>query len=306
MDNNRLYNYISYGNVPKTWRSAYRFDQSIKSLSISMKRALRDAISNGHFITCKKNTADSLVMRCLCSENGKLTEEGKVVALRLVSLKKQCEFLGIEIESLELKKKYADPSVDASFHFIRQGHRCSYCEGIALRKVLSCLYAHRIFEIPGKEDRHTFFLDGLYHYDLVYNLNCGVEGTFHLPFKEYNYNSLTDELLNTINECNRDTFLINYRYLYPKGYCCNGVDESFAVQLYDLIGLDRFGKLARMIYSDPFAFSKGWPDLTLIRDGSVELLEVKTTDKLHESQLITISSVKNNINIKVKVLNVKE
>ena len=81
------------------------------------------------------------------------------------------------------------------------------------------------------------------------------------------------------------------------------MDELFAVQLFDLIGLESLRGLASVIFSDLPTFYSGWPDLTLIRDGSVELLEVKTTDKLQESQLITVPAIAKNI--KVKILNVK-
>jgi hypothetical protein len=241
-------------------------------------------------------TLNALRARRLVDKNNKLTETGTIVGLKTVSLKKQCEIIGIQIETLKLKREYADPSVNALFYFMKQGNRGSYCEGVAIRKVLFCLYAHRLIKIPIKKGNNDFF-DGLSTYPFAVGLDMllNTDGV-------QDYDSLTEELLSAINECNRDIFLTNYRELFPKGLCWYGVDELFAVQLFDLLGIEELKNLARIIFSEPSAFYVGWPDLTLIRDGSVELLEVKTTDKLHESQLITIPAIIENCNINVKIL----
>ncbi len=278
-----------------TWRS--EFDWKDVVLSPTMRDALKKLLFGGNTsIKLPVRTLNALRARRLVGKNNKLTEAGTVVGLKVVSLKKQCEFLGIQIETLKIKREYGDPSVDALFYFMRQGNRCSYCEGIAIRKVLFCLYAHRLVEIPRKKGGNTFF-DGLSTYPFAVGLDMFVDMD-----SVQDYDSLTDELLHTINECTRDTFLTNYRELFPKGYCWHGVDELFAVQLFDLLGIERFENLARIIFSDPSTFYTGWPDLTLIRNGSVELLEIKTIDKLHESQLITIPAIIENCNINVKIL----
>lgn len=283
--------------MKSTWRSEFYWKD------VKLSPTMRDTLK---MLLFKKNTSiklpvltlNALRARRLVDKNNKLTEAGTVVGLKVASLKKQCEFLGIQIETLKLKREYGDPAVDALFYFMRQGNRCSYCEGIAIRKVLFCLYAHRLVEIPRKKGGNTF-LDGLRTYPFAVGLDMFLDMD-----SVQDYDSLTDELLHTINECSRDTFLTNYRELFPKGYCWNSVDELFAVQIFDLLGIEKLKNLARIIFSDPNTFYTGWPDLTLIRDESVELLEIKTTDKLHESQLITIPAIIENGNINVKILNI--
>lgn len=278
-----------------TWRSEFYWKDAI--LSPAMRDALKKLLLEGNTsIKLPVRTLNALRDRRLVDKDNKLTEAGTIVGLKAVSLRKQCEFLGIQIETLKLKREYSDPSVDALFYFMRQGDRCSYCEGVAIRKVLFCLYAHRLIKIPIKKGDNAFF-DGL----STYTFGVGLDMLLNTDGVQ-DYDSLTEELLSTINECNRDIFLTNYRELFPKGLCWYGVDELFAVQLFDLLGIEELKNLARIIFSDPYAFYKGWPDLTLIRDGSVELLEVKTTDKLHESQLITIPAIRENCNINVKIL----
>jgi hypothetical protein len=47
-----------------------------------------------------------------------------------------------------------------------------------------------------------------------------------------------------------------------------------------------------VFFSDPYAYAKGWPYLTLVEVGEVRFIEVKTTDRLHISQIITIGKMK--------------
>ena len=285
--------------LKNTWRSEFSCKDVV--LSPAMRNSLKKYLLDGNVsIKLPARTLNALRARKLVGGNNKLTKAGTVVALKTVSLEKQCEILRIPIETLKLKREYVDPSIDALFYFKRQGNMCSSCEGVAIRKVIFCLYAHKLIKIPIKKGENSFF-DGLRTYPFAVGLDILLDMD---SIQDSDYDSFTDELLSTIDVCSRDTFLANYRELFPKGFCWNGVDELFAAQLFDILGTDELGNLARIILSDPDVFNKGWPDLTLIRDGVVELLEVKTTDKLHESQLITIPAMLESSSINVKVLNI--
>lgn len=67
-----------------------------------------------------------------------------------------------------------------------------------------------------------------------------------------------------------------------------GVDRDFVTALYHALGPDRCAAIASRFLTDPYAYSKGWPDLIWVEDGRVGLIEVKTTDRLHRSQIVTI------------------
>ena len=67
-----------------------------------------------------------------------------------------------------------------------------------------------------------------------------------------------------------------------------GVDQDLIQQLFRALGNSRCAALARRYLADPYAYSKGWPDLVWVNEKTVGLSEVKTTDRLHWSQVITI------------------
>lgn len=59
--------------------------------------------------------------------------------------------------------------------------------------------------------------------------------------------------------------------------------------------------IAKKISESPYTYKNGWPDLTLIKEGKLTFVEVKTNDKLHESQLITIPAMRDIIPSEFKV-----
>ena len=64
--------------------------------------------------------------------------------------------------------------------------------------------------------------------------------------------------------------------------------------------------LANQFQMDPYRFRSGWPDLTLVNGEYIEFVEVKTTDKLHYSQIDTISFMKDLTPYKFKVVRIKK
>ena len=100
MDKKSLYNSWS-PTISETWRSTYCFKKITKQLSLTMKYALKDSIYNDNKLSCKTTTLKSLIQRNLSDENGKLTEEGKVVGISILPLKKQAEVLDIKINNIK-------------------------------------------------------------------------------------------------------------------------------------------------------------------------------------------------------------
>lgn len=64
------------------------------------------------------------------------------------------------------------------------------------------------------------------------------------------------------------------------------------LELFDALGKDKLFDIAKIFSCDPYQYRKGWPDITIWKDGVVKFLEVKSPgDKLHNSQKIIINSI---------------
>jgi len=163
--------------------------------------------------------------------------------------------------------------------------------------VLYCSYFHRLPELTKEGWKH--FMEGMGTMPLAIGL-----GLFDFENFVKDYATIADDLKETVATVTRDTFLRNYRTLFKKGYCWLGAEESFVTQLFDNLGNERLTRILDTFLVDPYAFSQGWPDLTIIGGEGIHLIEVKEKDKLTVSQLITIPAMAKAAHITVKVLQV--
>jgi hypothetical protein len=280
-----------------TWRSEFNW-QRLK-LSKSMQTALKALISNKDSLeSVSSRTLSALKDRNLLNSSGLLTKPGVVAGRSLLPTRKQCEALCIPIENVDLPRKYDDPAVDGMYYLKTQGFFCTYSEGAVLRKILFCLYFHRLSSLT--KEGWKYFMDGMGTMPLAIGL-----GVF--DFEDYvkDFSTIEDDILQTVSEVTRDEFLTNYRRLFKKGFCWLGADEYFTGRLFDLLGKDRLTRIVKTLFRDPYAFSQGWPDLTAITQDEVQFIEVKAKDKLTVSQLITIPEMIGAADISVKVLQIK-
>jgi hypothetical protein len=82
------------------------------------------------------------------------------------------------------------------------------------------------------------------------------------------------------------------------GFDCSMLDffpnlkEWHFIECFQSISATRLHSIAKIFATDPYEYRKGWPDLTLWRDGAIAFKEVKAPgDKLHASQKNTIENL---------------
>ncbi|NTU73919.1 VRR-NUC domain-containing protein [Candidatus Roizmanbacteria bacterium] len=75
------------------------------------------------------------------------------------------------------------------------------------------------------------------------------------------------------------------QYSFKKNYPFQGILQNFLTSLADSVDSDFIAKIAAIFFRNPYDYRSGWPDLTVIDKNGVSFIEVKTTDRLHESQL---------------------
>lgn len=119
----------------------------------------------------------------------------------------------------------------------------------------------------------------------------------HLQFK-----FTLDDLLGCIELADLDQIIRVFRAMSaPRSSL--GLDNSMLdffphlrewhfLELFEHLGRERLRDIAEVFGRDPYEYRKGWPDLTLWRDGEVIFKEVKAPgDQLHASQRKTIRDV---------------
>ena len=64
-----------------------------------------------------------------------------------------------------------------------------------------------------------------------------------------------------------------------------GLKLSMFLELLEALGKNKIFEIAKIFSIDPYEYRKGWPDLTIWRNGIVKFLEVKSPgDSLSQSQ----------------------
>jgi hypothetical protein len=92
-----------------------------------------------------------------------------------------------------------------------------------------------------------------------------------------------------------------------RGHKWIGVDRDFIMAEFQALGSTRCAAIAESllrIASSEFGRG-GWPDLTCIEGNELEMIEVKTTDRLLPTQIATIPRIMGEFQIPVRIVQVE-
>lgn len=82
------------------------------------------------------------------------------------------------------------------------------------------------------------------------------------------------------------------------------ISEAGLLALWHGIGPAGLAQIALSFMHDPYGFRTGWPDLPISQGVRVQFVEIKTTDRLHHSQLSTIRDFLLPLGLSVSVLQI--
>lgn len=282
--------------VPSTWRSTYNFDGVIKRLSKETKAVLRDAIANNNTCSCNKQIFKSLIKLNLCNDLGELTHEGIVTSIALLPLERQAEILSLPINKLELNYKNA-PEIDVMKYLLTNNYQyVCYSEGGIIMTLIFCMCFKEIYQ---NWQQHPWCKEYGKDYAISYLYSGGILSYEELL--EFNP-ELPKYLLDSILKANEDdivkAFTIIRKWHKDMGWSgdnwpfrdWSGLSLELLLAVYKILNNKKLTSIAKVFFTDPYAFGKGWPDLLAIDENNrLMLSEVKTTDKLYVSQIINIA-----------------
>ena len=246
-----------------------------KRLTAEMKSALREMLDGdaGEF---KRGTLKALVSRDFVDPDAQLTLEGWKQALVISALPKQCAHLGIDLERLEGLEFNGDPERTAWKYFLENGYFGSYCEGGALLLLIRAAALDTLEQLnpfKSRQDACLRFTEA----QLKIHEN-------HIP-----------EIADAVEHADTDMIVRSFGEIYQSlmiQEAYPGLTEEAMVALFNVIGSARLRQFTEAIAEDPYQYRSGWPDLTLTNGQRLIWAEVKTTDKLHMSQITTIHRMK--------------
>jgi hypothetical protein len=237
-----------------------------------MRKALVSAIE-GTQLPLNSKTSTALSARNLLSADGSLTSEGWDLAVVFSNLDSQCKKLGIFYEQVNGLNNKALPEETAYEYFQKQGFLGTYCEGGAILLLIRSAALEVLANLntfQSRDDARTRFTEAqLYIHSEHIRQICTAISV-----------STSAKVEQAFEEIYRSARI---REWFP------GLDSKVMGRFFDAIGGMRLAKITEAIAEAPYEYRSGWPDLTLVDDaGGLLWVEVKTTDKLHLSQVKTI------------------
>jgi hypothetical protein len=215
------------------------------------------------------------------------------------SLTNQCKVLDLAIEDLHLDD-LRNPELKAFQYFQNSGYVGSYCEGgaigIAIKSLcLDWLTRDSIYYQAGWSGRGGA---------INARQDVCLRGVSALAYVDKHK---LNDLYHAIRKSSKQTYLRAFNEIISYGMINEwypGLTIEFAEALLDSLDKEVFIAIAEWLSRYP-SHRNGWPDLTLVKNGKVEFVEAKTSDKLHFSQLVTIPAIMKIVPADVWVLRLK-
>ena len=157
----------------------------------------------------------------------------------------------------------------------------------------------KILEVAGEESSGKSLLA----YDFEDGIEFVRETYYIFKFTKQDEESISN-IYNELRNISKNEFIENFKIIYSHKInqeYAPGITEEFASSMFDNVSRDLFIKIFELIRSHE-SYYNGWPDLTLISNVVLKLIEIKTTDKLHDSQIKTIPMLTEKLGIDVSVL----
>lgn len=190
-------------------------------------------------------------------------------------LAEQCLQLDITHEKIEGLPYGKMPEIDALNHFSAQGFIGAYCEGgpVLLLIKAAALDVLAQFNFRDRSDTCTRFTEA------------------QLTI----YKESSELILNAIRNTDVAQVARNFKEIYSfpqirKYY--PGLTTDIMSSLFTAIGAERLAQITAAIMENPYSYRAGWPDLTMVNGSDMLWVEIKTTDRLHMSQIMTIFRMK--------------
>lgn len=257
-------------------------------LTTVMQKGLTNLLMGKRY-AYSNNTTNALIKRGLMTEQGTITDQGRELAITFLPLKEQCEQL--ELRIYEIAGPYnSEPEYFLWQHFKEKGFEVAYCEGgafLTLMKAAALPVLAEINTFGSRDDACTRFLEAQF--------------TIH---KEK-----SGDILDVIEHATLRDIQANFEEIYEHlivQQAYPGIEKSFISSLFIATGANSLRNVAEFLFENPYCYRNGWPDLTLVKDDKIWLLEVKTTDRFHLSQIKIIPKIQRLIPATFAVIRLKQ
>jgi hypothetical protein len=227
--------------------------------------------------------ASTLSVLQLVDNRGKLTEFGTIRAIESLSLKEQCRYLSLPFDRVSVQRRSKRVEDDALAYFGGAGATGVACEGRPIFLLVQAICADVLAEL-GKAGLTNG--GGMSAYLEALVVEQGRSDRVATEARERIVARIGVESFGELGTRLRQLQRENTQFRD-----CAGLTVEFLAELYSALPRDQLTRLTGFFLEKPYAHRKGWPDLILVNQGHVQLVEVKEKDKLHTSQIRSLPRI---------------
>lgn len=246
-----------------------------RTLTDEMRKALRETVLGIH-IQRNKSTIAGLLARGFIDPTGALTHEGWKRGVALLPLNEQCQLMGIALEQIRGIEFGSNPEYAAWRYFSSLGYIGGYCEGGPILLLIRAAALDILTELntfSSRQDACSRFTEA--------------QLTIHQKHSNLIQNAIrstdADRIASGFSEIYTSLMI---QESYP------GLSAQAMVAIYHALGNEKLAQITAAIMEAPYNYRAGWPDITMTNGEQLLWAEVKTTDRLHMSQISTIHRMK--------------
>lgn len=260
-----------------------------RQLTAQMKSLLRGAV-RGEKIAANANTSAELVRRGLLDSTGALTNDGWKHAIAMLPLSEQCHHLGITYEKLHGLDFKKAPEIAAWKHYSSIGYVGGHCEGgpiLLLIRSAALNVLAKLNTFGSRQDACNRFTEA----------------------QLFILRDHSDLILNEVRSVSREVLVQNFTEIYKSPMIQEwypGLTPEAMASIFDTLTSERLAKITLAIMEDPYKYRAGWPDLTMTSGTELLWAEIKTTDRLHMSQITTLHRMMPLLPGKIRVVQLAE
>ena len=244
----------------------------------------------------------------VCDYEGRFTRVGKVYAISLCNLYRQCEILSVPINELEIEKRNRGVEFDVKEYYEERGYIVSYCEGGVFQILFYSLILEALLRVIEKHENVLMNNKEIY---LSVLYSCYFGSTLYEDLLIW-YPELPELLLDSINKCSEDQLLKSYDKIseaQKEGKVLEHdwrnkavtVNREFILNTYRALSKDELNAFAKQFIDSHGYFGLGTLDLVCIKNNEISMREVKTNDKLTFGQIIAIDDIHDDFKFPVAV-----
>jgi hypothetical protein len=240
-----------------------------------MKKALQYMIRE-EGASVNASTIAGLISRGLIDSTKTLTHAGWKQAVVALPLQEQCIHMGITYEEVHGLVYHNQPELAAWKYFSSLGYSGGYCEGgpiLLLIRAAALNVLATLNTFGSRQDACTRFTEA----------------------QLFIHKGQIDAILNEIHNANASRIISNFDEIYSPPIMQEwypGLTAATIALLFESLGSERLAQITSAMLEDPYLYRAGWPDLTMTNGIEMLWAEIKTTDRLHMSQITTIHRMK--------------